>query len=149
MAPLKDTTCPDTGSQGGAFGPDCSGSALGNLYYLGLGQTFPNSIAPQFGVPIGPMQNLKLSYYWALQNNGGSSVVVPYTSGPAAGKAVYDCKTGYTWPANANLAASNSFGLTGNTSYCLHLAHHYRTADQRRRDAVFDGESVDPGDEYQ
>jgi hypothetical protein len=44
------------------------------------------------------------------------SVVVPYTSGLAAGKAVYDCKTGYTWPVNANLAAQNQFGLTGNTT---------------------------------
>jgi hypothetical protein len=164
VAPLKDTTCADTGSQGGSFGPECTGSALGNLYSLGLEQTFPNSVAPLFGAKAGPIQNLKLSYYWALQNNGGTgngsggggqemfafangmqggtttkdpyyyvlpvvtgaigappacvtgSVVVPYTSGLAAGKAVYDCKTGYTWPANANLPASNSFGITGNNT---------------------------------
>jgi len=164
VAPLKDTTCADTGSQGGSFGPDCTGSAMGNLYYAGLGQTFPNSVAPAFGATVGPIQNLKLSYYWAQQNNGGtgsgsggggqeifafangmqggtttkdsfyyvlpvvtgpigappacvgSSVVVPYTSGLASGKALYDCKTGYTWPSNANLATSNTFGITGSTT---------------------------------
>ena len=37
-----------------------------------------------------------------------------YTSGSAAGSAVYDCDTGYTWAADANLAASNAFGISGN-----------------------------------
>jgi uncharacterized protein (TIGR03437 family) len=110
------------------------------------------------------MHNLKASYYWAAQNNGGTSgtnnggqemfsfdngiqggttvndtyyytlpmiagtigtppscpsggtVVVPYTSGPASGGALFDCNTGYTWLADANLAASNAFGLIGNTT---------------------------------
>ena len=39
--------------------------------------------------------------------------VVPYTSGPAAGNAVYDCNTKFTWAADANLAASNALGITG------------------------------------
>jgi uncharacterized protein (TIGR03437 family) len=108
------------------------------------------------------MRNLKASYYWAAQNNGGTSgtnnggqetfsfangiqggttindtyyyvlpmvagligtppscspsgaAVVPYSSGPAAGNAVYDCNTGYTWAADANLAASDPFDITGN-----------------------------------
>lgn len=162
VVPYKDATCADTGTQGASFGPECTGSALGNLYYMSLKETFPNSVAPQFAASLGPLHNLKLSYYWALQNNGGTSGtsnggqemfsfangiqggttikdsfyyvlpmvpgavetapscsgsvgVTPYTSGSAAGKAVYDCATGYTWLADANLAASNSFGITGNT----------------------------------
>ena len=40
--------------------------------------------------------------------------VIPYTAGPAAGNAVYDCNTRYTWAADANIAASNAYGITGN-----------------------------------
>jgi len=163
VAPLEDTTCADVGTHGGSFGPQCTGSAMGNLYYLGLEQTFPSSVAPRFDGNIPPLRSLKLSYYWAAQNNGGTSggdnggqemysfangiqggtttkdswyYVLPmvagaigtppscsgasgvllYTSGPAAGEAVYDCNTEYTWPGNANLAASNDFGITGTTT---------------------------------
>jgi len=42
--------------------------------------------------------------------------VIPYTQGPAKDKAVYDCGTGNSWPTNANLAASDAFGLTGEVS---------------------------------
>ena len=162
VAPLADHTCADIGTNGGSFGPQCAGSALGNLYSQGLKQTFPGSVAPNLNAAVGPVRDLKASYYWALQNNGGTSGtsnggqeifsfangiqggttindtyyyvlpmiagaigsappcssggsgVVPYTSGPASGAAVYDCNTGYTWLADANLAASNPFGITGN-----------------------------------
>jgi hypothetical protein len=164
VAPLSDNTCADTGPQGASFGPQCTGSALGNLYYVGLNQTFPNSVAPHFAATVAPFQDMKLSYYWALQNNGGvgrgggaggqemfafangiqggtttkdcyyyvlpmvtgaigappacpsGSTVVPYTTGPAAHKAVYDCATKYTWAADANLASSQTFGITGDTT---------------------------------
>jgi len=163
VAPLQDPTCADVGTHGGSFGPQCTGSAMGNLYYLSLNLIFPNSVAPRFDASIPPFRNLKLSYYWAAQNNGGtsggtnggqemysfangiqggtttkdsyyyvlpmvagaigtppfcsgSSGVLPYTNGPAAGQAVYDCKTGYTWPSNANLAASNNFGIAGDST---------------------------------
>jgi uncharacterized protein (TIGR03437 family) len=46
----------------------------------------------------------------------GSNTVVPYTAGAAASNAVYDCQTGYTWAADANLAASNTFGIAGNVT---------------------------------
>jgi len=162
VAALVDKTCADVGSNGGSFGPQCSGSALGNLYSVGLQQTYPASVAAGLSGSVAPVHNLKASYYWAMQNNGGTSgtnnggqemfsfangiqggttindtyyytlpvvtgpigtppscpadgaVVVPYTSGPASGNAVYDCSTGYTWPADANLAASTAFGITGN-----------------------------------
>jgi len=163
VAALVDKTCADVGTHGGSFGPQCSGSALGNLYSVGLKQTYPASVAAGLSGSVAPVHNLKASYYWAMQNNGGTSggidnggqemfsfangiqggttindtyyytlpvvtgaigmtpscttggaVVVPYTSGPASGNAVYDCSTGYTWPADANLAASNAFGISGN-----------------------------------
>jgi hypothetical protein len=162
VAALVDRTCADVGTQGGSFGPQCAGSAFGNLYSAGLKQIFPASVAPGFAGTVGPIYNFKSSYYWAAQNNGGTSgtsnggqemfsfangikggttindtyyyvlpmvagaigsppscpaggaAVIPYTSGPASGNAVYDCNTGYTWVADANLAASNTFGIIGN-----------------------------------
>lgn len=39
--------------------------------------------------------------------------VLPYTTGPAAGKAVYDTNTGMSWSLDANLAAQNKFGVVG------------------------------------
>jgi len=156
VAPLQDSTCAQTGTGDGSFGPLCTGSAMGNLYYVGLNRTYPDSVAlPWFGAVVAPFHDMQLSYYWANQNNGQQEVfafsngiqggvttkypyyyvlpmvpgpigrapsclpgsgVVPYMSGPAAGKAVYDCITGYTWPANANLAAWKNFGITGTTS---------------------------------
>jgi hypothetical protein len=163
VTPLIDTSCADLGSGGGNFGPLCTKSAMGNLYAIGLNQTFPASVAPHFNADIFPFRHFKLSYYWALKNNGGAGggaggggqemyafsnsiqggtttidsyyyvlpmvkgpigtppdcstpgapVVLPYTSGPAAGDAVYDCKTGYTWLADVDLARSLKFGLTG------------------------------------
>jgi uncharacterized protein (TIGR03437 family) len=161
VAALVDKTCDDIGTNGGSFGPQCTGSALGNLYSSGLKLVYPASVAPGLAGSVPPLHNLKASYYWALHNNGGTSGtdnggqemfsfangiqggttindtyyytlpmvagaigtapscpagagVVAYTSGPASGNAVYDCNTGYTWPADANLAASNAFGITGN-----------------------------------
>jgi len=162
VAALVDKTCDDIGTHGGSFGPQCTDSGLGNLYSGGLKLAFPASVAPGLAATVGSMHNLKASYYWAAQNNSGTSGtgnggqetfsfangiqggntindtyfytlpmvtaaigtpppcgpggagVVPYTSGPASGSAVYDCNTGYTWAADANLAASNAFGLTGN-----------------------------------
>jgi hypothetical protein len=38
--------------------------------------------------------------------------LVPYTSGLAANQAVYDCDGKTTWPVEANLAATASFGVT-------------------------------------
>jgi uncharacterized protein (TIGR03437 family) len=163
-APLVDRTCASTGTNGGSFGPLCSGSALSNLYSVGLKLTFPSSVAPGFGATVAPLRDLKSSYYWAQQNDGGTSgtsnggqqvysfangiqggvttsdnyfytlpmihgaigtppacsgggaTVIPYTAAPAAGNAVYDCNTGFTWVADANLAASNTFGITGNVT---------------------------------
>jgi uncharacterized protein (TIGR03437 family) len=159
-APKVDPTCANTGSDGGSFGPLCSGSALSNLYSAGLKLAFPASAVPGFGATVPPLHNLKSSYYWALRNDNGASgsggeqevfsfsagiqggvttqdnffytlpmipgpigtppscsasgpTVLLYTSGPAAGSAVYDCSTRYTWAADANIPASNAYGISG------------------------------------
>ena len=39
--------------------------------------------------------------------------VIPYTQGPAAWQAVYDTAQNITWPIDANLAATQRFGVTG------------------------------------
>ncbi|HEV3333278.1 MAG TPA: hypothetical protein VG096_19960 [Bryobacteraceae bacterium] len=65
-------------------------------------------------------------YYYALPMVPGPIVdaphchsgsgMVPYTTGPAAGKAVFDCATKYTWAADGNLAAQENFGITGDVT---------------------------------
>jgi hypothetical protein len=157
-SPMKDTTCGAMGPQGASFGALCQDNLLGKLYYVGLGRTFPESVAPDFNATVEPFRNLQLSYYWTAASGGlagkkifsfasgsadatttvdsfyyvlpmvprasgpigGSAprcptpaAVVPYTDGPAANQAVYECNTGSSWPANANLAALDAFGLTG------------------------------------
>src|ERR1700730_8323291 len=54
------------------------------------------------------------SYYGDAPRCPADSALVLYTQGPAANQAVYDCRTGNSWPADANLSASNAFGLRGN-----------------------------------
>jgi len=157
VTPLQDPSCGDLGPNGASFGPLCIGSAMGNLYHRGLNQNFPDSVAPFFAVTPAPLYNVKLSYYWALKNDGattggqeifsftngqhggtttkdsyyyvlpmvpaaldgvptcssGLPLVLAYTQGRFAGRAVFDCKTGNTWLADANLAARNRFGIEG------------------------------------
>lgn len=151
VTPIDDSTC--SSNNKGAFGATCTGSALGNLYSVGLTRTFPDSVIPGFTNTVGPFQNLQPSLYWTTDQNAGGQVtfsfltglnganttkynyfhvlatmkgaigkppagsgVVPYTSGPAAGKAVYDVHAGRTWALDANLARSNSFGISGTTT---------------------------------
>ena len=149
--PLDDSTC--SSFNNGGFGALCTGSALGNLYYVWLGENFPNSVVAYFSNAVAPFVNLHPSLYWTLDQNSGGEVtfsfdtglsgsnttrynyfhvlpmtanpigtpprgtgMAPYTSGSAAGKAVYDANTGITWPLDANLAALFSFGLEGTTT---------------------------------
>jgi hypothetical protein len=151
VTPSNDSTC--SSNNKGSFGALCTGSALGNLYNVGLARTFPDSVVPGFTNTVGPFQNLQPSLYWTTDQNSGGQVtfsfatglhganttkynylhvlattpgaigtpptgsgVLPYTSGPAAGKAVYDAHARRTWTLDANLARSNDFGITGTTT---------------------------------
>ncbi len=46
----------------------------------------------------------------------GSTALLPYTTGLAAGKALYECGKGYSWPLDAALAKKRKFGDTGSTT---------------------------------
>ncbi len=157
VTPSTDATCAvASGNDGNSFGPSCTGSALGSLYTVFLGHTYPQSVVPNFTNTVVPFHNLQPSLYWSATDSGaagqatfsfnigiafantvrynfmhvlpmrhgvigaktptGSGTVVPYTSGSAAGMAVYDQHTQITWVLDANLAASSSFGVSGTTT---------------------------------
>jgi hypothetical protein len=151
VTPIDDSTC--SSNNKGTFGASCTGSALGNLYSVGLTRTFPDSVVPGFANTVGPFKNLQPSLYWTTDQNSGGQVtfsfltglnganttkynylhmlamvpgaigkppagsgVLPYTSGLAAGKAVYDVHAGKTWLLDADLARSSPFGISGTTT---------------------------------
>jgi hypothetical protein len=151
VTPSNDPTC--SSNNKGSFGATCTGSALGNLYNVGLARTFPDSVVLDFTNTVGQFQNLQPSLYWTTDTNSGGQVtfsfatglnganttkynylhvlatvqgaigkpptgagVLPYTSGTAAGKAIYDVHAQRTWLLDANLARSNNFGITGTTT---------------------------------
>jgi hypothetical protein len=157
VTPSTDATCAVAhGPDGNSFGPSCTGSALGSLYSVFLGHTYPESVVPNFTNTVAPFHNLQPSLYWSATDSGtagqatfsfnlgvafsntvkynfmhvlpmrhgvigattptGSGTVVPYSSGSAAGKAVYDEHSQITWVLDANLAASRSFGVSGSTT---------------------------------
>ncbi len=149
--PRGDPTCSSVNA--GNFGISCTGSAFGNLYSVGLGRAFPDSVVAHFFSLVWPLLNLQPALYWTSdQDSGGEetfsfdtglgganttkynylhvlpmapgaigtlpagSGVLPYMSGPAAGRAVYDTNTDTSWTLDANLAAWNNFGVSGTTT---------------------------------
>ena len=149
--PSADATCSSYNQSN--FGVFCTGGALGNLYNVGLAETYPASVVPHFVDFVWPFFNLQPGLYWAADQNGGGEVtfsfntgigganttkynlfhvlpmtktalgptpvgagVLPYRSGPAAGRAVYDTVTGLSWTLNANLPAFDNFGVTQTTA---------------------------------
>ena len=64
-APVKDQSCARTGRNGESFGFNCSGSALGSLYYGSLGIHEPNTAV---GIPtnkVGPFNDFQPYLYWS------------------------------------------------------------------------------------
>ena len=64
-APDNDGTCKLTGRHGESFGFNCSGSALGSLYYASLGLRQPDSAIPSSQNRVGPFQNFQPYLYWS------------------------------------------------------------------------------------
>jgi len=62
--PAVDPTCGAVGPNGNSFGADCSGSALGSLYYTSLGLKFPNTAVPIPAIATGPFTNFQPYLYW-------------------------------------------------------------------------------------
>jgi hypothetical protein len=65
-APDSDRTCKLTGRHGESFGFNCSGSALGSLYYASLGLREPDSAVPSSQNRVGPLQNFQPYLYWSI-----------------------------------------------------------------------------------
>ena len=64
-APDIDRTCQVTGRHGESFGFNCSGSALGSLYYVSLGLREPDSAVQNSQNQVGPFQNFQPYLYWS------------------------------------------------------------------------------------
>jgi len=132
--PFTDKTCPKTGPNGTSFGFGCTGGALGSLCYNGLGLKAPNTAVPVPNITAGLFSNFQPYLYWSQSSGQGGNATLSFNSGfqgantadnflytltmipgksPAnlSGQTVYDPVTNVTWLANANLAATNTFGL--------------------------------------
>ena len=157
VTPPQDPSCAVlTGGSGNSFGPSCQGSALGNLYSVLLGKTYPDSVVPGYANTIGPLQNLQPSFYWTAGGSAdgvnaqtftfatdlpfmnttkynyfpvlpmvagpigtaptGAATLLPYTTGAAAGKAFWDASAHTTWLADADLARTDAFTISGTTT---------------------------------
>ena len=72
------------------------------------------------------------------------SGVVPYLSGPGAGKAVYDTATGNSWTLNANLPQENNFGVTQKTTITSKVDGSVLTVPLVEADGAVYFSAVDP-----
>jgi len=131
--PPLDPGCGRKGPNGNSFGFGCSASAFGTLYNA-LGLKAPNTAVPIPPNSVGPFTNFQPYIYWSSSSAGGSGqstfsfvngfngantgpnflYLLPMIAGKIAGNpagTVYDSVSNVTWLANANLAASNTFGI--------------------------------------
>jgi hypothetical protein len=63
--PATDASCERTGRHGESFGFNCSGSALGSLYYVSFGLREPDSVVPAMTNTTGPFRNFQPYLYWS------------------------------------------------------------------------------------
>src|SRR5262249_25373053 len=71
--PSVDSTCAFYGKfNGHDFGPFCQESALGSLYYMGLGLLYYDDAVP-VNDQIGPFTNLQPTLYWSGVVRNGTS----------------------------------------------------------------------------
>jgi hypothetical protein len=61
----NDASCERTGRHGESFGFNCSGSALGSLYYVSFGLQEPDSIVQALTNRVGPFGNFQPYLYWS------------------------------------------------------------------------------------
>ena len=64
-SPMVDAGCSFVGPQMNGFGWNCSASALGSLYYGGLGINAPATAVPIPGNTVGPFANFQPYLYWS------------------------------------------------------------------------------------
>ena len=73
VTPQEDDTCAvRVGSDKNSFGPSCTGRALGSLYSVFLGHTYPDSVVPNFTNKVAPFHNLQPALYWCKKDSESS-----------------------------------------------------------------------------
>ncbi len=177
--PRVDTTCSSKNTDN--FGVQCKGSAMGNLYNVGLARVYPDSVVPRFFNHVWPFVNLQPGLYWTSDPNGGGeatfsfntgirggnttqynffhvlpmtasvlgtlppgSGVLPYLTGPGAGRAVYDTGTGISWTLDANLPAINNFGITSTITLISNVNGNTLTVPVIDKDGAVHFSAIDP-----
>jgi hypothetical protein len=71
VTPSTDASCAVAqGNDGNSFGPSCTGSALGSLYSIFFGHTYPESVVSNFTNRVAPFHNLQPSLYWSGTDSG-------------------------------------------------------------------------------
>ena len=177
--PRVDTTCSSKNTDN--FGVQCTGSAMGNLYNVGLARTYPDSVGTRFFNVVWPFVNLQPGLYWTSDPNAGGettfsfnvgirggnttqynffrvlpmtatvlgtvptgSGVLPYLSGPGAGRAVYDTNTGISWTLNANLPAFNKFGIKSTVTLSSNVNGNTLTVPVIAKDGAVHFSAIDP-----
>jgi hypothetical protein len=63
--PATDASCQRTGRHGESFGFNCSGSALGSLYYVSFRLREPDSAMQALTNTVGPFRNFQPYLYWS------------------------------------------------------------------------------------
>lgn len=110
-ATTTDYSCAEIGPNNATFGPDCSKSAMGSLYYKQFNWRYAHSSDAGFGVSIdlgnatNAIQNITMGYYWATAQNtivlGKSKVtnqeVFSFANGQGGGVTNRD-NLFYLWP---------------------------------------------------
>lgn len=77
--PAADLTCSAFNADN--FGAQCTGSALGNLYNIGLAETYPNSVVPRFLDVVWPFFNLQPGLYWGADENSEGETTFSFNTG--------------------------------------------------------------------
>ena len=81
--PRVDPSCSSKNTDN--FGVQCVGSAMGNLYNVGLARTFPDSVVPSFFNLVWPFVNLQPGLYWTSDPNGGGETTFSFNTGIRGG----------------------------------------------------------------
>jgi len=81
--PESDPTCSSLNVAN--FGVLCKGSAMGNLYNVGLADVYPNSVVPVFFTIVWPFFNLQPGLYWTSSTNSGGQATFSFNNGQSGG----------------------------------------------------------------
>jgi hypothetical protein len=130
--PQTKIECPRTGPHGNTFGFNCADNALGSLYYDTLGLSAPNTAVAIPANMAGPFSNVQPYLYWSRSPGSGGRASFSFTSGYQGANTIYnflyvlpmihgriagtpgtyyDAATNTTWLTDADIAATNTFGL--------------------------------------